>query len=57
MTADSWPVGVSLSADIEHRPDRPEPYRAPGPLDRSGHQAPEVQISGLLVGAGRARLD
>jgi hypothetical protein len=28
MSADSWPVGVSLSADIEHRPDRPEPYRA-----------------------------
>jgi hypothetical protein len=28
MSADRWPVGVSLSADIEHRPDRPEPYRA-----------------------------
>jgi integrase len=28
MGADRWPVGVSLSADIEHRPDRPEPYRA-----------------------------
>jgi integrase len=28
MSADSWPVGVSLSADIEYRPDRPEPYRA-----------------------------
>src|SRR4249920_2348348 len=28
MSADSWPVGVSLSADIEHRPDRAEPYRA-----------------------------
>jgi integrase len=28
MSARSWPVGVSLSADIEHRPDRPEPYRA-----------------------------
>jgi hypothetical protein len=28
MSAGSWPVGVSLSADIEHRPDRPEPYRA-----------------------------
>ena len=28
MSTDSWPVGVSLSADIEHRPDRPEPYCA-----------------------------
>jgi integrase len=28
MSAERWPVGVSLSADIEHRPDRPEPYRA-----------------------------
>jgi integrase len=28
MSAGTWPVGVSLSADIEHRPDRPEPYRA-----------------------------
>jgi integrase len=28
MSGDGWPVGVSLSADIEHRPDRPEPYRA-----------------------------
>ena len=28
MGADRWPVGVSLSADIEHRPDWPEPYRA-----------------------------
>jgi integrase len=24
----SLPLGVSVSADIEHRPDRPEPYRA-----------------------------
>ena len=29
MTAqEPLPLGVSLSADIEHRPDRPEPYRA-----------------------------
>jgi integrase len=28
MSGERWPVGVSLSADIEHRPDRPEPYRA-----------------------------
>jgi integrase len=28
MSAGTWPVGVSLSADIEHRPGRPEPYRA-----------------------------
>ncbi len=28
MNAGRWPVGVSLSADIEYRPDRPEPYRA-----------------------------
>jgi integrase len=28
MSVGSWPVGVSLSADIEYRPDRPEPYRA-----------------------------
>ena len=28
MSAGRWPVGVTLSADIEHRPDRPEPYRA-----------------------------
>ena len=28
MSAERRPVGVSLSADIEHRPDRPEPYRA-----------------------------
>lgn len=28
MAAGRWPVGVPLSADIEYRPDRPEPYRA-----------------------------
>ena len=28
MSAERWPVGVSVSADIEYRPDRPEPYRA-----------------------------
>jgi integrase len=28
MNPKQWPVGISLSADIEHRPDRPEPYRA-----------------------------
>lgn len=28
MSAERWPVGVSFSADIEYRADRPEPYRA-----------------------------
>ncbi|MBV9730310.1 MAG: site-specific integrase, partial [Pseudonocardiales bacterium] len=28
MTAATPPVGVSLSADIEHRPDRRAPFRA-----------------------------
>ena len=28
MAAERWPVGVPLSADVEHRADRPEPYRA-----------------------------
>lgn len=28
MQPGKWPVGVSLSADIEYRPDRPVPYRA-----------------------------
>ena len=28
MSAGRWPVAVSLSADIEYRADRPEPYRA-----------------------------
>src|SRR5436190_3360317 len=28
MAAARWPVGVPLSADIEYRADRPDPYRA-----------------------------
>jgi hypothetical protein len=28
MSAGQWPLAVSLSADIEYRADRPEPYRA-----------------------------
>ena len=28
MKPEQWPVGVSLSADVEYRSDRPEPYRA-----------------------------
>jgi integrase len=28
MKPEQWPVGVSLSADVEYRADRPEPYRA-----------------------------
>jgi integrase len=28
MSAGRWPLAVSLSADIEYRADRPEPYRA-----------------------------
>lgn len=28
MAAGRWPLGVPLSADIEYRADRPEPYRA-----------------------------
>jgi hypothetical protein len=28
MATERWPVGVPLSADIEYRTDRPEPYRA-----------------------------
>lgn len=28
MQPENWPVGVSLSADIEYRSDRPAPYRA-----------------------------
>jgi integrase len=28
MATGRWPVGVPLSADIEYRADRPEPYRA-----------------------------
>jgi hypothetical protein len=28
MKPEQWPVGVSLSADVEYQADRPEPYRA-----------------------------
>jgi integrase len=28
MATERWPVGVPLSADVEYRIDRPEPYRA-----------------------------
>src|SRR5215472_14094256 len=28
MSTGRWPLAVSVSADIEYRPDRPEPYRA-----------------------------
>ncbi len=53
MSAGRWPVGVSLSADIEYRPDRPEPYRA---RDRSRNRQYDIgRIRRIHHAAGPAR--
>jgi len=69
MSAGRWPLAVSLSADIEYRPDRPEPYRArvrwidpatkhqkPKPHARSSQQAALDWIE-VIRRVAQARID
>ena len=57
MSAERWPVGVSLSADIEYRPTRPEPYRARVRWTDPATKRRKSKSHGVLVAAGRAGLD